>query len=623
MEQRNSRNNNFNNFNNSDLSDEGVSSSTTHRLRKRLPIQQAPYSIERIRARKAGIPTEIDEKVLRKERELENDKQRYNYELQEDGFVVRNSDEEQEESYSIDNNLPKTVLNKRQRYEVSSIGSIHSDDEPISQDKPKSPSSRKKPRTEVKRQKQFINPDLIKPDNVVVEIICKRFNESIEPTEPTEFDEDSNNESFVEMDNSKSIQSISSNPSISSSDSILTTSEDLEEDNIYDHSLGESDILVIEENEFRIRNEFNERNIHPLHSSSMQRNNENHRIIGREVPNTSSIRHNNDYNRLIGFTSSIERDIPSIPSIRHNNDNDEIIRNSNDRNRIVRTKSSNERSLLTPLIRRNGNHKNRKIERIERETPFDQRLKFNLQWAKEMSIPSIDNPLFKEYTSRWSELFNQLAFAVPLNQPWPPEAIEVIKNLILQFKSMKPNNSNIEEPYKLLCSLIKTFPRVKNNLGEIRDKKDYLSIPSMVEVFYSLTNKIVQSITDITPKKFLREFQIKNFHHFKELFKALDNKTTSYYQDSHEKLALILGDFLKMLSPRDNIAMLNETLDMFNISTKRFNTVSEPTKKGLINLHRILVNKFYESAEDETDLRLKIKACLRAIKWKVTTKAQN
>ncbi|RHZ77348.1 hypothetical protein Glove_180g139 [Diversispora epigaea] len=610
MAQRNSRNNN------SDLSDEDLSSPTPHRLRKRLPIQQAPYSIERIRARKAGIPTEIDEKVLRKERELENDKQRYNYEVQEDGFVVRNSDEEQEESCSIDKNLPKTVLNKRQHYDFSSIGSIHSDDEPRSQNKPKSPSSRKKPRTEVKRQKQFINPDLIKPDNVVVEIICKRFNE---PTEPNEFDDDSNNESFVEMDNGKSIQSISSNPSISSSNSILTTSEDLE-DNIYDHSSEESDILVIENNEFRTRNEFNERNVHPLHYSSsnissMRRKNENHRIIGREIPNTSFIRHNNDGNRLIGFTSSIEREIPSIPSLRHNNDNDKIIRHNNDSNRISRSKSSIERS--------NSNHKNRKIERIERETPFDQRLKFNLQWAKEMSIPSIDNSLFKEYTSRWSELFNQLAFAVPLNQPWPPEAIEVIKNLILQFKSMKPNNSNIEEPYKLLCSLIKTFPRVKNNLGEIRDKKDYLSIPSMVEVFYSLTSKIVQSITDITPKKFLREFQIKNFHHFKELFKALDNKTTSYYQDAHEKLTLILGDFLKMLSPLDNIAMLNETLDMFDISTKRFNIISEPTKKGLISLHRILVNKFYESAEDETDLRLKIKACLRAIKWKVTTKAQN
>ncbi|CAG8740305.1 9931_t:CDS:1, partial [Acaulospora colombiana] len=117
---------------------------------------------------------------------------------------------------------------------------------------------------------------------------------------------------------------------------------------------------------------------------------------------------------------------------------------------------------------------------IEQETLFDKRLNINLQWVKEKSVPSVENPMFKKYTVRWLELFHQLTFAIPFNQPWPPEVVRVVEKLISQFKTMRPNNSNIEDPYKILCALIKNFPKVKNSMGEIRAKGDNLSIPSMV-----------------------------------------------------------------------------------------------------------------------------------------------
>ncbi|CAG8586054.1 18930_t:CDS:2 [Acaulospora morrowiae] len=513
--------------------DENVQSLPPSRqLRKRNPIQQAPYSIERIRARNAGIPIEVDEKVLRRERESGFDKERYNYEAQEDGFVVCDSDEEGrgfDTPDSTDESSP--AFNKRPTVSREALVTSDSENEPaprnmhkrtlISLDGSNARRQIKRPRVE-KNREHFIHPDSI--DATTID-----FTES----------EGSIDEYLNELDNSQPTHF---------SDSPTVTIETEEQSDYLSEASNFTDVSIIDECE------------------KVDRSISNHYMC-------------NSYRQT------------ALPF----------------------TRLSPITSPLSSVRRVNESRK-------KETSSFDRRLKINLQWAKESSVPSVDNPLFKEYTVRWLELFHQLTFAISFNRPWPPEIVRIIEKLILQFKSMRPNNSNIEEPYKILCALIKNFPKVKNSAGEIRAKSDKLSIPSMIDVFYTLNNTLIQSITKFTPKKFLREYQVKSFEYIKELYNTLDNKTTSYYRESHERMTLVLGDSLKLLSPRENIIMLDETLGMFIESLNRINVLSESTVKELINIHKLLISKFNESAEDETDLRVKIKNCLRAIKSKMPPK---
>ncbi|CAG8766265.1 5916_t:CDS:2, partial [Dentiscutata erythropus] len=222
------------------------------------------------------------------------------------------------------------------------------------------------------------------------------------------------------------------------------------------------------------------------------------------------------------------------------------------------------------------------------DTPFDRLLKTNLQWAKETPVPSIDDPLFKKYTPIYVELFNQLTFAVPFNQSWPLDAEFLVAKLIRRFKNWEsPNNSNIEEPYKILCVLVKNFPK-----GRIP------SIPEIVDVFYILTKRLVRKIKPETPRIYVKEFQAKNFKYVNELFQNLDNKNISYYKEAHEKMCFILEEFMDSLSPRDDTEMLLITLNVFEKSLSRLNKLTNNTKAELTKIHRNLVAKFDGSDKD-------------------------
>ncbi|RIB16396.1 hypothetical protein C2G38_2143117, partial [Gigaspora rosea] len=282
--------------------------------------------------------------------------------------------------------------------------------------------------------------------------------------------------------------------------------------------------------------------------------------------------------------------------------------------------SENEETLYDTNMRSSLNsvdHYAKSVQRNKKkpcgDTPFDRLLKTNLQWAKETLVPSIDDPLFKKYTPIYVELFNQLTFAVPFNQSWPLDAEFIVAKLIRRFKNWEsPHNSNIEEPYKILCVLVKNFPK-----GRIP------SIPEIVDVFYILTKRLVRKIKPETPRIYVKEFQTKNFKYINELFQNLDNKNISYYQEAHEKMCFILEEFMDTLSPRDDTEMLLNALSVFEKSLSRLNKLTNKTKAELAKIHRNLVAKFDGSDKDAFQLRIKIKQCLKALKIMIETYKQH
>ncbi|CAG8690997.1 15959_t:CDS:2, partial [Cetraspora pellucida] len=125
-----------------------------------------------------------------------------------------------------------------------------------------------------------------------------------------------------------------------------------------------------------------------------------------------------------------------------------------------------------------------------------------------------------------------------------------------------------------------------------------LSTLEIVDVFYILTKRLVQKIKPETPRIYVKEFQTKNFEYINELFRNLDNKNISYYQEAHEKMCLILEEFMNTLSPRDDTEMLLNALNVFEKSLSRLNKLTNNTKIELAKIHRNLVAKFDASDKD-------------------------
>ncbi|CAG8569011.1 13411_t:CDS:1, partial [Racocetra fulgida] len=170
-------------------------------LRKRLPIQQAPYSIERIRARKAGIPTEVDSKVLKLQRE-QTFSERYNYEEQDDGFVVHDSDENPFGNTFDEPEMDEEISSHESPGpENSSVGSFNETDKHSAQYVPSPPITRC-----LHENKKSTR--LETPLSSVDDLLFNKYMPLYSNHESSESDS-SSVESFNEMEN-YSIQSISS-----------------------------------------------------------------------------------------------------------------------------------------------------------------------------------------------------------------------------------------------------------------------------------------------------------------------------------------------------------------------------------------------------------------------------